>query len=203
METLVTKTQLVHWPQTGLLHYSLVVPLGEDLAAKVTEEKQIFCEKYKHKKSLKTPPYITLASFQAREAMEETLVRYMQRVFMQQQSFEVALNNYSGFPLHTIFLRVQNQQPLKQLVKQLHVVDNYIDSCSCSPIKPATNPQVVIANDLPEAVYLQAIFEYSQRTFHETFIVNELVLLRRNNEYDAGKSINIFGLRPAANTLYN
>jgi 2'-5' RNA ligase len=113
------------------------------------------------------------------------------------------LNNYSGFPPHKIYLRVQNQQPFRQLAKELKAVSNYIDSCSCPPAKLVTNPHVTIAQRLPETVYLKALLDYGQKTFHETFMVNELVLLRRTSPYDACKCINIFPLQPSENTLLN
>ncbi|MGI8638200.1 MAG: 2'-5' RNA ligase family protein [Segetibacter sp.] len=89
----------------------------------------------------------------------------------------------SGFPAHEIYLRVQNPTPFRQLVKELKVVSNYVSSCSCPPVKLIGNPHLSIARRLSETVYLKAIMDYSQKTFHETFMVNELVLLRRGSQY--------------------
>ena len=208
MERLVTRTQAADWSEIGLQEYLLVAHPDELVNTKVLAEKESFYNEYKQKVAVKTKPYITIANFLAREAMEETILRYMQRTLMQQPGFEVALNNYSGFPPHAIYLRVQNQQPFKHLAKELKVVGDYVASCCCPAVRLITNPHVSIARGLPETLYLKAMMDYSQKTFHETFMVDELVLLRRNNQYDACKTVQVFrlqppGYKPYQNTLFN
>lgn len=196
MERLVTRSQTSGWCKTGLQEYQLVAHPDAGVNAKVMAQKEHFCNEYGQKVAFKTTPHITIANFLATEAMEETIIRYMQRVFIRQQSFEVALNNYSGYHPHSIYLRVQNPQPFKQLAKELKVVDDYVSSCSCPPVSLKTNPHVSIALRLPETVYLRAMMDYSQKTFHETFFVNELVLLKRNHSYETGKRVQVFRLQP-------
>lgn len=201
-------TKSLNGTQVGLYEYLLVAHPDASVNEKVMAEKESFSTEYQQKIAAKTKPHITVANFMAREAMEETILRYTQRICSQQQSFEVALNNYSGFPPHTIYLRVQNKQPFKQLAKELKVVSNYVSSCSCPPVKLITNPHLSIARRLPEIIYLKAMMDYSQKTFHETFMVNELVLLRRSNQYDTCKAVHVFRLQPAqdrflGNLLFN
>jgi 2'-5' RNA ligase len=169
----------------------------------VIAEKEAFTEEYQHKTAVKTKPHITVANFLAHEAMEETIIRYTHRICTQHQQFDVSLNNYSGFPMHTIYLRVQDKTSFKQLTKELKVVDDYVSLCSCPPVQLIKNPHLTIARNLPETIYLKAMMDYSQKTFHETFTVNELVLLRRSNQYDSCKKINVFHLKPSPNNLFN
>jgi 2'-5' RNA ligase len=166
-------------------------------------EKQNFFAQYKQKTAIETKPHITIATFVAREEMEETISRYMHRILVKQESFEVALNNYSGFPPHSVYVRVQNPERFRQFGKELKAVDDYISSCLCPPLKLIRNPHVSIAKRLPESLYLEVMMDYSRKTFHETFMVSELVLLRRNSEFETEKAINVFRLHPSANTLYN
>ena len=194
-------TKYLYQTQTGLYEYLLVTHPDVAVNEKVMAEKQFFAAEYQQKVAAITKPHITIANFMAREAMEETILRYTQRICSQQQSFEVAINNYSGFPPHSIYLRVQNPQPFRQLVKELTVVSNYVSSCSCPPVKLITNPHLSIARHLPETVYLRAIMDYSQKTFHETFMVNELVLLRRSRQYDTCKPVHVFRLQPPSDNL--
>lgn len=208
MERLVTQTQIPHWSQLGLKEYLLVAHPDAAVNGKIKEEKKNFTSEYHQKIAESTQPHITLANFLARETMEETIIRYTQRVSSQQASFMVELNNYSGFPPHTIYLRVQNPQPFKELTKELKVISNYVKSCSCPPVTLITNPHISIARKLPETMYLKAMMDYSQKTFHETFMVNELVLLRRSHQYDACKPVYVFrlqppGYKPFENTLFN
>lgn len=177
--------------------YLLVAHPDTDVHEKVMAEKKLFCEEYTEKIAGKTRPHITVANFIAREEMEDTIIRWVQRICNNLQSFTVTLNNYSGFPPHTIYLRVQNAKPFQQLAQQLSVVNNYVSSCSCPPMKLISHPHVSIAQKLPEEVYFKALIQYAHKTFHESFVVTQLLLLRRKQNDDTCKSINVFGLQPA------
>ncbi len=204
METgLVQETLKATWNRPGFYEYLLVAHPCGDVNNKVIAEKQAFYEGFGVKTAIKTVPHITIANFLAREAMEETIIRYVQRICNQQPAFEVMLNNYSGFAPHTIYVRVQNPQPFRQLARELKAVTDYVYSCACPPVKLITNPHITIARSLPEDVYFKALMWYSQKTFHETFTVNELVLLRRRNQSDSCKTINVFHLKPSQNSLFN
>ena len=183
--------------------YLLVVHPDGEVYNKVTAEKQVFYDEYRQKVSVKTKPHITVANFLAREEMEDTLIRWIQRVSSQQKSFLVTLNNYSGFPPHTIYLRIQDHEPFKQLARQLQVIDSYVRSNGCPTVKFINRPYLSIARRLPEDVYERAMIDYSQKTFCELFTVHELVLLRRAHQYDTCKVINIFRLLPGENNLFN
>lgn len=204
METgLVEKTLHATWSQQHLHEYLLVVHPGEDVYNKVMVEKQAFYEQFGERIAIKTKPHITIANFLARETMEETIIRYMQRICNQQPAFEVMLNNYSGFPPHAIYIRIQNPQPFRQLARELKAVSDYVYSCSCPPAKLITTPHVSIAHSLREEIYFKAMMQYSQKSFHETFTVNELALLRSDNEFDSCKTIYVFHLKPSENNLFN
>jgi hypothetical protein len=102
---------------------------------------------------------------------------------------------------------VQNPQPFKNLAHKLKVVANYINSCSCPPASFKNHPHITISEKIPESLYTAALMEYAQKTFHEVFMLNQLVLLRRNNQYETCKNIQVFHLqpsdyKPSTNTLY-
>ena len=182
--------------------YLLVAHPDTVVHNKVKAEKQLFYDEYKEKTAIKTKPHITVAYFVAREEMEDTIIRWVQRICNNQQSFTVTLNNYSGFPPHTIYLRIQNAKPFHQLGKELNVVNTYVGSCSCPPMKIISKPHVSIAASLSEKIYFKALTQYAHKSFHESFIVSELLLLRRKHQDDTCKPINVFGLQPA-NELFN
>ncbi|HWH63140.1 MAG TPA: hypothetical protein VNS50_07685, partial [Ginsengibacter sp.] len=104
---------------------------------------------------------------------------------------------------HTIYLRVQNDEPFKKLAKDLRVLNTYVSSCSCPPVKIISKPHLSIARRLPEDVYFKALTQYAHKSFHESFVVKELLLLKRKHQYDVCKRLNVFGLPPGANTLFN
>ena len=191
------------WQSNALFEYLLVGYPDAGVYKKVMEEKQQFSAEYGEKIVIKTHPHITVANFFVSEAMESTIIKWMQRICGAQQSFTVTLNNYSGFPPHTIYLRVQNPQPFQQLAKQLKTVDEFIRASACPPARLISNPHLSIARKLPEQVYNKAIADYAQKTFHESFMLDELLLLRRQHPFDTCKTIQVFRLRPADSNLFS
>ncbi len=185
----------------GCYEYLLVANPGKEVNEKVMAEKQFFYDEYKEKIAIKSKPQITIASFLAKEEMENTVIRWMQRICSRQQSFSVTLNNYSGFPPHTIYLRIQNEAPFRQLAKELSVVNAYVSSCSCPPMVLLPRPHVSIAGSLPEETFFKALTQYAHKSFHESFLVNELLLLKRKDEYDTSKPLIVFALQPAIDEL--
>jgi 2'-5' RNA ligase len=193
--------------------YLLVIyPYGE-LQDKLLDEQQQFCSNYfssDYGLQMATimsggpagpapagnKPHITVAAFQAGEPMEETLIRWIQRICNRHKSFDITLNNYSGFPPHTIYLRVQDPQPFRELMQQLRAIDDFIRSSGCPPVHLISQPYLSIAGGLTEQVYNRAMPEYSRKDFHDTFHVSEMILLKRMHSFDACKTVNIFRLLP-------
>lgn len=174
--------------------YLLVVHPSEDVYAQVMQEKQHFFNTYNEKVAIKTLPHITVANFMAKELMEETIIRYMHRIFSEVKSFNITLNNFSGFPPHTVYTRVQDHKPFKQLATSLAAVDQYVRSNGCPPAKFSKHPHVTIARRLKPDVYEKAMFEFSHRMFHASFTANEFVLLKRQNLFDKCRQVNVFKL---------
>lgn len=189
--------------ESHLHKYLLVAHPDNEVSNKVMEEKQSFYDVYKEKAVINIKPHIAISSFLAKESMEETLIRWIQRICSQQKSFTATLNNYSGFPPHTIYLRVQDDQLFRKLSQDLKVVNTYISSCACPPMKVISKPHVSIARSLPEDIYFKALIQYAHKSFHESFAVNKLYLIKKEHPYDVGKPINVFGLPPDGNALFN
>lgn len=203
MNTVSNNLSMPGWPSKGLYEYLLVGHPDAGVYNKVMQEKEYFSGEYNANIAVKTKPHITVANFLASEAMEPTIVKWLQRICGAQQSFPVTLNNYSGFPPHTIYLRVQDPLPFQQLAKQLKTVDEFIRASACPPAHIISKPHLSIARKLPEQVYNKAMADYSQKMFHESFMLDELLLLRRQHQFDPCKTIQVFRLRPAGNQLFS
>jgi 2'-5' RNA ligase len=128
--------------------------------------------------------------------MEETIIRWMHRVISTKKSFRVTLDQYGAFRPHTIYLRVQEHQPFQQLARELKVVDQYIRSNGCPEMKLISNPHLTIARRLEQTTYQEAVAVYAEKTFHASFEVKELLLLKRQHQFDGCKQVNVFGLQP-------
>jgi 2'-5' RNA ligase len=180
---------------TGQADYLLVIYPRGDLGDRLLEEQQQFNTEY-CVAGHANKPHITLAAFQAGEETEDTVIRWIQRICHQRRSFDIALNNYSGIPPHTIYLRVQDPQPLRELMQQLQAIDEFIRSSGWPPVNLTGRPYLSIAGGLTEKVYNKAMPDYSRKTFHGIFRVDELVLLKRRHSFDPCKTVNVFRLSP-------
>lgn len=180
----------------GLLEYLLIAPLGQEVYDRVMQEKQTFAFTYGQEAAISARPHITVSNFLARDEMEDTLIRWLQRIIGEQKSFTVTLDNYSGFSPHTLFLRVQDDTPFKELARQLMPIDSFIKSNECPPAKFIRYPHLSIARRLPAEIYKKAMADYAQKPFNESFQLNELVLLRRQHRHDVCKQVAIFRLQP-------
>ena len=175
--------------------YLLLANPGEEVFKKVMTEKEIFSFCYKVNIAKKTLPHITVANFLARETMEDTLIKWANKIISSQYSFDVMLNNFSGFTTsQTIYARVQNHEPFKQLASSLKTIDDYVRSNGFPRAKLIGHPHMTIARRLQPAVYEKALKDYSQKTFNASFTVNELTLVKRLNQYDTCKQVAVFKL---------
>jgi hypothetical protein len=203
--------------RSGVSEYLLVVYPDGELQDRLLEEQEQFSADYGLEQRLdqgqrvandflgRNKPHVTLASFQAGDEVEDTLIRWIQRICSERRSFEIALNNYSGIPPHntespervpgTVFLRVQDPEPLKELMRQLGAIDEFIRSSGWPPVRLTGRPYLSIAGGLTEQVYNKAMPDYSRKLFHDSFRVRELVLLKRKHSFDPCKTVNVFGLK--------
>lgn len=173
----------------------MTVP-DEVVQEKLRKLKKSFADEYNHQPAVISEPFIMVANFLATESMEETVIRWSHRVCSQFQSFEVELNNFSGVPSHTIFLRIQNQAPFKLLASNLKVIDQYIRSNGGTEARFVSRAQLAIAENLETSVYTKAMLDYSAKLFHEKFLLTELLLLKRNSRFDQCRQVNVFRLYP-------
>lgn len=163
-----------------LWEYLLVAHPDAQVHESITSEKFFFTYGHGYPLAAHSHPHITIANFLMKEAMEDTIIRWIQNICNLHSAFNTTLNNFSGFPPHTIYLRVQDPQPFKKLANALKIVDGFIQSNDCPPLQVVTKPHITIAKGLPEHLYNKAIKEYAQRSFHASFKVDRLVLLKRD-----------------------
>lgn len=180
----------------GRYEYLLVANPDPIVYEQVMAEKQFFSTQFNTAVAIKAKPHITVANFLAYESMEETIIRWMHRIISNKKRFTVTLDQYGAFRSHKIYLRVQDHQPFQQLAHELKVVDQYVQSNSCPEMRIITNPHLTIAKKLEESTYKLAVAVYAGKTFHASFEVKDLVLLRRKHQFDSCKQVNVFGLTP-------
>ena len=178
-----------------LWEYLLVAHPDEGVTAKIFAEKKNLENKYDLDADRKFHPHITVANFLAKEAMEETFIRWIQNICNLQKSFTVTLNNYSGFPSSGLYLRVQTTEPFKKLSNALKILDGFMESNDCPLLKLVSNPHITFVTGLSEYSFNNVIQEYARKSFHESFKVDKLILLKRDREMRC-HLINTFILPP-------
>ena len=176
--------------------YLLVAHPDVDLCDKILGEQEYFSMHYPERTAVRIKPHIELAGFQAREEMEPTLIRWMHRIISNQPAFSFVLSNFSGFPPHTLYLRIPEPTAIHRLAAELEPLNEYVKSYDCPALTINAKPVVPVAKKLTERNYMRAMMDFSHRSFHEIFEVKELILLRRNHAFDGYKRVNKFGLQP-------
>ena len=141
-------------------------------------------------------PHIKIAQFRALEMMEETLIRWIQRICSLRTAFTVTLNNYGGFPPATIYLRVLDPLPFQELAMQMRSLDDFFRCPGNPPPELISKPSLELTEAVPKEMFRHALFDFSQRTFCESFLVNELWLLKRDDQSGSCKHVNMFRFRP-------
>lgn len=190
------------WHEMNLWEYMLLANPDEAVLEKVIAEKKYFEDKYESEITTKTLPHIPIANFLSKEMLEDRIGRLLQNSCNQQYGFQVLLNNFSGFPTHAIFIRVQNPQPFKRLANGLQALDDLLQINDCPPLQLSPKPHLTIARRLDEEIYNIAIKEYAGREFYEQFSVDKLVLLKRDSRHKKWQHVNYFYLPPERN-LFN
>jgi 2'-5' RNA ligase len=185
-----------NWKDYGYYEYLLVINPAKEVKEKLISQKQEFFQEYKEETALRTLPHISLLSFLAFEAMEDILIRWIQNICNKYNRFTITFNNFSGFPPHTVYLRIQDPLLLNQLAKELKVIDSFVSSSGCPPLQVNSKPHIPIANSLTPAVFDKALIDYSYKSFHESFVAEELVLLKRSHQSEVCKKVNVFQLQP-------
>lgn len=195
------ETMISYNTERGLKNYLLVIHPDEHISSKIMYEKELFYDQYKQDVAIKIKPQITIAQFMAREMMEETLIRWIQKICLLQKSFSVTIANFGSIPEHTVYLKIENVQPFRQLTNQLHILDSFFESNNCPPAYMEPIPRFTIAPNLPLYIYNKAVSDYANRSFHESFLVCKLMLYKLDDEAGCNRLVNTFTL-PAHTRLF-
>lgn len=189
------------WNDTDIFEYVLVIQPSKDIVEKLQEEQLCFPSAGGNQVITRFNPQIKIAGFRAKESMEATIIRWMQNICSLQKSFPIRFNNYSGFPGGSIHVRIMEHEPFHQLTRELTVVDEYIKSSGFPQMRMVSKPHMTIASKLSQIVYEKAMLDFSQKSFFESFIAKEMVLIKRKNAFEKAKTINVFRLMPSDNQL--
>ncbi|HVF96386.1 MAG TPA: 2'-5' RNA ligase family protein [Flavisolibacter sp.] len=195
---------VMNWVEDyGVWEHLLVINPSLNVAEKIYAEKKKFTSTYQDPAAIIGKPHITIAAFLATDEMKPTLIRWVQAICNGRSRFPVLLRNFSGFVPQTIYIKVQNGEPFKQLAKSLKALDYFIRASECPPLKLTTTPRLTIARHMSEETYFKALPAYLQLPFQESFIATELTLIKRATSYGRCETVHVFPLAPEQPTHFN
>lgn len=163
----------------GLYAYELQALLPQELLQQFGEEQSFARERFGKEAFSPAAAGITVARFHAREEMESTLLRWLNRVVGQQESFPVLFNNYSSMPGFPLYLRVQDPVPFRLLAESFRVIDGWLKGNDCPSLTLCHHPRLALAERLDQGKALEILLEFSGRCFRAEMELEELVLVRR------------------------
>ncbi len=170
---------LIKIPGYSYYEYLLVLNPHEELWNKIKKVKDDFAEKYKSEHARWGKPHVTLANFVQFEMMEERLTSRLKTIAMGYHPFKVELKNFGSFPSHTIFINVDTQLQVKNLVKELRPAQQLMTLNKDNKPHFIDTPYLTIARKLVPWQYEKAWLEYSHKQFTGRFIADGMLLLKR------------------------
>jgi hypothetical protein len=156
--------------------------------------KKSFSETYQCPQALHLKPQITLIKFSQYELAERPFVNRLRNIAMINKSFRIILDDFGSLPSHTIYLKVQTTNQIMELIKELKQVQAYIKPNAQTKPHFITEPLVSIAHKLLPWQYEKGWLEYSNTHFNASFMVNELLLLKRKEGSKGYKVVEGFPL---------
>ena len=159
--------------------YLLVLSPHEELWNKIVKVKKEFHDVYKAPAALWGKPHITLVTFLQREMIEERIVNSLKPIAMGYHPFKVELKDFGSFPSHTIYINVETQLTIKNLVKEIRPVQRLMKADKEHKPHFIDDPYITIARKLLPWQYEQGWKEYSKKHFSGRFIADSMLLLKR------------------------
>lgn len=155
---------------------AILPPTG--LKERIEEIRKEVSLEHKVYSALKPPVHITLAPpFKLHAAMEQQLVQKLKPVchfdpFVQQ------LEDFDGFPEHTVFIKVLKNKGISNLHKNLKAaLKPYVEGS-----KNPFHPHFTIAYRDAKEAYSQIMEQYQNRRFREEFLTDHFTLLKHDGK---------------------
>jgi hypothetical protein len=183
-----------------LNEYVLAGQIGKELMPLLLQEQEllsVYCDPEKMCGRL----FLNIAGFHASEGMENTVIRWLQKIVNELDSFPVQLRRYGGLQACSIFLESASSNDLSAFKTHLSPIDNYIQSYECPPVHVRSHPFVQMTADMNGFEYERTFTNFRLRKFSEQFVLSELLLLRREAGTDEYRQIAVLGLQPLNNSI--
>jgi 2'-5' RNA ligase len=176
---MATKTPMM--PLYPSSEYMLVLSPDEHLQERIGKIKQTIIQTVSEKTGTRPAggkSNILLARWQAWDMQEDRLLRHLQVLSMEQYPFQVHLENFNGFPSHTIYIPVTSREPILRLIARVRQHKRMMQSAGKDPYF-ANEPVMTLARGLTSLQYEQAMSFLEPRHFRASFVADAMLLLKK------------------------
>ena len=186
---------LIQIPGYRYNEYLLILDPHEELRNKIQHIKSVFADKYASQHAQFGQPQITLVNFVQLEMAEERLVNRLNTIAMGYHPFKVELKDFRSFPTHSLFINVESQLQVKNLMKEIKTAQQLMTLNKDHKPHFIDTPQIPIARKLQPWQYEKAWMEYSHLHFTGGFIAESMLLIKRKVGQLKYQVVQRFGFR--------
>jgi 2'-5' RNA ligase len=180
-----------------LNEYLLVIEIPKPATEKIEKVRSEMLGNYAITQPKTGKPTIVLARFVLPE-YTETQVKYaLHPLLTKENSFTLHLKNFKGYPMHCMYIPIENQWLLLQLTDKIKTIRNQLKTKGENPYF-LQDPVIPLVAKIDKDIYLRVYKAYEQKTFLESFSVNRILLLKRANPAQKFSIIHSFALNQAA-----
>ena len=159
------------------LYFIAILP-PEELRQRIDEIRKAVSLEHGVFSALKPPVHITLVPpFKLKTAMEKQLIQKLKSL-CHFDPFIQKLEDFDGFPEHTVFIRALKNTGISTLYKKLKAgLKPYVEG-SRNPF----HPHLTIAYRDAKEAYPQIMEQYQNRRFREEFLAAHFTLLKHDGK---------------------
>lgn len=171
--------------------YRIVAVIDNDNIIKA--EQANFNQCYGSEEKPEATTAISLASFNAKEDMEDTLLRWLRRITGAEQAFSILSNNYGCHPDGTVYMRILDASKLLNLKNHMQVIEPFIQANAGKQVQWFKTAQIIIGT-ASEPLIRKVAYHYAQQSSAERFLITHLCVQR--NEGTVFNTISRLALQP-------
>jgi 2'-5' RNA ligase len=172
--------------QKQIYEFLIVINLPDGINEYVEGLKDEFNEKFGFFPSRGSQPHITISKFPLLDKQPDAIISFLKRSFQGVSPFKIDLNGFDSFPSSkVIYLNVEDSPELDKLKAPFNYIrEDFKPKKYFHVLK--NKPHITIARGLQPDIFDEAIGGYTSRQYENSFIVDKLKMLRREN-YGGGK----------------
>lgn len=164
-----------------LFEYQLVIDLPACLRLQVEAERRQLTENYGILQPPTGRPAVSLARFKASKMIENKIINKLQELVIKEKAFMIELRDYGSYPMHALYIEIDNQARVLELIKNLKQARRLMKAAGDEP-HFLLDPQIVLAGRLDNDKFIEIMKEYAHKNFAGNFLADSFLLLKRNEQ---------------------